>query len=101
MSKTFFQLFNIVFVCYRPKNVDRDAEIKEIEKKVDRFKKTLHTLKSKMLPSYASGTKADETTKEKRLKKIHEYNLASAIDELTKEMVDSSPLVQTLIKCSK
>lgn len=94
-------IVKMFFFFGRPNREARDVEIKEIERKVDRFKKTLQTLKSKTLPSYVSGARADETAKEKRLKKIHGYNLAIAMEELTKDIVEPTPLRETLLRCSE
>uniref|UniRef100_A0A336M2M1 CSON010658 protein n=1 Tax=Culicoides sonorensis TaxID=179676 RepID=A0A336M2M1_CULSO len=85
----------------RPRVSDRDTELRDVEARVDRFKKVLRTLEKKILPTYAMGLSGDAAARKARCQKIHEYNLGITMEELVKELPDTCSLRQSLDNCAK
>lgn len=91
----------IKYILFRPRGVDRNAELRDIEERVDKFRKVLRDLHKKILPTYALGLASDVLARDKRKQKIHEYNLAVTMDELSKELPEQGPLKFVLDRCGK
>lgn len=102
-----FVLLNVFFTTKKNKNIfrtrgsDRDTELRDVEARVDRFKKVLRTLEKKILPTYAMGLSGDANARKTRCQKIHEYNLGITMEELVKELPETCPLRHSLDHCGK
>lgn len=101
-----FVLLNVYFttkkkLIFRTRGSDRDTELRDVEARVDRFKKVLRTLEKKILPTYAMGLSGDANARKTRCQKIHEYNLGITMEELVKELPETCPLRHSLDHCGK
>ncbi|KAL7041180.1 hypothetical protein ACKWTF_000672 [Chironomus riparius] len=65
---------------------ERNDELQHIEKQVDKYKDVLQTITKKISTNAPSGQ--DQAAKEKRMKKTHEYLLAQAMDDSSKDLPD-------------
>lgn len=91
----------IIIDIFRPRVSDRDTELRDVEARVDRFKKVLRTLEKKILPTYAMGLSGDANARKTRCQKIHEYNLGITMEELVKELPETCSLRHSLDHCGK
>ncbi|XP_063699692.1 rho GTPase-activating protein 92B-like [Culicoides brevitarsis] len=85
----------------RPRGTDRDTELRDVEARVDRFKKVLRTLEKKILPPYSMGLSGDSNARKTRCAKLQEYNLGVTMEELVKELPETCSLRNSLDLCGK
>jgi hypothetical protein len=64
---------------------------------VDRYKDVLQTITKKISSNAYAGQ--DQTARDKRLKKTHEFLLAQAMEDSAKELIDNSLLKTILEDC--
>ena len=63
---------------------ERNDELQHIEKQVEKYKDVLQTISKKI--SANAPSVQDQTAREKRIKKVHEFLLAQAMEDLSKEL---------------
>lgn len=76
------------FSC-RPNRSELPDDLKGTVERVEKFRKVVQLLEKKILPQGVIGQR-DENTREKRKKKIYEFTFATAIEELEKDLGESS-----------
>lgn len=90
------QIFTSLSSHSRSNKPEKNDELQHVERQVEKYREVLQSISKKVSPPNSISV-TDQVSREKRLKKIHEFILGQAMEDSAKELPDANSLFRKIL----